>query len=161
MLIFNVNNIFFTFMSQFAQLVISITIKRADVIVATVYTLLTCTLELWVLGKWCQRAHNTTRTRGSSKRKCVFRKEAGLVDILVTVRMFFQYDERNLLTDKHVRGISWALGYLRLCRAPYLPLGRRTWQIHGTSCGPQNSKLQGKERDEKTVFREGEREGCG
>lgn len=49
------------------------------------------------------------RTHGSSKRKCVFRKEAGLVDILVTLRMFFQYNERNLHTDKHVRGISWTL----------------------------------------------------
>ena len=47
-------------------------------------------------------------------------------------------------------------GYLRLCRAPYLPLGRRTWQIHGTSCGPQNSKLQGKKRDKRRVLRKGD-----
>lgn len=39
-------------------------------------------------------------------------------------------------------------GYLRLCRVPYLPLGSRTWQAHGTFCGPQNSKLQGNKREE-------------
>lgn len=45
--------------------------------------------------------------------------------------------------------------YLRLCRVPYQRPGRRTWPVHGTSCGPQNSKLQKEERDKKAVFRQG------
>lgn len=42
--------------------------------------------------------------------------------------------------------------YLHQCQVPYLPPGRRMWQIHGTSCEPQNSKLQGKKRGIETKW---------
>ena len=48
-------------------------------------------------------------------------------------------------------------GYLRLCQALYLPPGSRTWPIHGTSCGPRNSKLQEtKERENGEKREKGE-----
>lgn len=104
--------IFFCHVSQFAKLIISITIKMVDVKVKM------CLEKRQALVFWwhCEYFFSTLKAL-----PC------------------WQTCEKQQLG-------YW---YLRLCRAPYLPLGRRTWQIHGTSCGPQSSKLQGKEADKK------------
>lgn len=81
-------------------------------------------------------------------------KGSGLVDTLA----FTWVNDRNPVANNQVTGDRQQLGfgYLRPCRAPYLPLGSRMWLIHGTSCGPQNSKLQGDKRWDKVVMRERE-----